>query len=143
MHIDLVTLSVRDPADSYSLQWAAERTGDRPAEDLNGAVVDLNDGRVVPVCGEIHRPTYWTGTAWRDEDAMRSFMRREPHLSTMGRIGDWCDEATFVDWEQSSADMPDWRAGYDRLIADGQGASLTHPSAAQAGRSFPAPVTGP
>ncbi len=58
----------------------------------------------------------------------------------MPRLGDWCDEATFVDWEQDSADLPDWQTGYRRLVADGQVASLTHPTDAHQTRAFPPPV---
>ena len=70
--------------------------------------------------------TYWTRTAWRERDAMNAFVGSQPHLGTMGRLSDWCDEATFVDWEQAGPDLPDWQAGYRRLVADGQAASLTH-----------------
>jgi hypothetical protein len=59
----------------------------------------------------------------------------------IGRLDDWCDEATFTDWEQSDPSLPDWQTGYDRLIADGQVASLTHASDAHQTRAFPAPVT--
>jgi hypothetical protein len=58
----------------------------------------------------------------------------------MGRLEEWCDEATFVDWEQAGADLPDWQASYGRLVADGQVARLTQPSAAHHTRDFPAPV---
>jgi hypothetical protein len=27
----------------------------------------------------------------------------------MSRISDWCDEATFTDWEQASGELPDWQ----------------------------------
>ena len=65
--------------------------------------------------------TYWTRTAWQERDLMNAFVGSEPHLSTMGRIDEWCDEATFIDWEQASADPPDWQDGYRRLVASGQG----------------------
>jgi hypothetical protein len=58
----------------------------------------------------------------------------------MRRLDEWCDEATFVDWEQAGADLPDWQVSYGRLMADGQAASLTQPSAAHHTRDFPAPV---
>ena len=87
--------------------------------------------------------TYWTRTAWQGRAAMDSFVGGEPHLSTMDRIDDWCDEATFVDWEQSDPSLPDWQTGYDRIIADGQVASLTRASDAHQTRAFPAPVTAP
>jgi hypothetical protein len=84
--------------------------------------------------------TYWTRTAWQGRAAMDSFVGAEPHLSTMDRIDDWCDEATFADWEQPSADAPDWQDGYRRIVADGQVARLTHGTDAHRTRDFPAPV---
>lgn len=87
--------------------------------------------------------TYWTRTAWQERNLMNAFVGSEPHLGTMDRIADWCDEATFVDWEQASADLPDWQDGYQRLVADGQAASLTHATQAHHTRDFPAPAVSP
>jgi quinol monooxygenase YgiN len=39
--------------------------------------------------------TYWTRTAWQERALMDAFVGSEPHLSTMGRLDDWCDEATL------------------------------------------------
>ncbi len=82
---------------------------------------------------------WWTCTIWEERDFMFAFVKREPHRGTMARLDDWCDEATFVDWEQSSADLPDWQSSYRRLLADGQGPRLTHASDAHNARAFPAP----
>lgn len=87
--------------------------------------------------------TYWTRTAWQERNLMNAFVGSEPHLGTMDRIADWCDEATFVDWEQASADLPDWQDGYRRLVADGQAASLTRATQAHHTRDFPAPALSP
>jgi hypothetical protein len=84
--------------------------------------------------------TYWTRTAWQERGLMDAFVGSEPHLSTMGRLGDWCDEATFVDWEQTGSDLPDWQDSYRRLVADGQAASLAGATEAHHTRDFPAPV---
>jgi heme-degrading monooxygenase HmoA len=84
--------------------------------------------------------TYWTRTAWQGRDLMNAFIGSEPHLHTMSRIDDWCDEATFVEWEQSGADLPDWQEGYSRLVASGQGPSLTNATQAHHSRDFPAPA---
>ena len=84
---------------------------------------------------------FWTRTAWRARGPMQAFAGSEPHLTTMARLDDWCDEATFTDWEQSDPSLPDWQTGYDRLIAGGRGASLTHASDAHQTRAFPVPVT--
>jgi len=51
--------------------------------------------------------TYWTRTAWQERAEMDSFVGSEPHLTTMNRVDDWCDEATFVVWEQAGGDPPD------------------------------------
>ena len=58
----------------------------------------------------------------------------------MDRIDNWCDEATFVDWEQVSVGAVDWQEGHRRLVADGQAAQLTHGTDAHRTRDFPAPV---
>ena len=60
--------------------------------------------------------TYWTRTAWEGRDPMDAFVGSEPHLSTMGRLDEWCDEAGFVDWEQAGAELPDWQDSYGRLV---------------------------
>ena len=87
--------------------------------------------------------TYWTRTVWQGRDLMDAFVARDPHLHTMRRIDDWCDEATFVEWEQAGADLPDWQDGHERLVASGQGPSLTQATEAHHTRDFPAPVLSP
>jgi heme-degrading monooxygenase HmoA len=84
--------------------------------------------------------TYWTRTVWQERDQMNAFVGNEPHLHTMSCIDDWCDEATFIEWEQAGANLPDWQDGYGRLVASGQGPSLTNATEAHHTRDFPAPV---
>lgn len=84
--------------------------------------------------------TYWTRTVWQERLFMNAFVGSEPHLTTMGHIGEWCDEATFVDWEQADGALPDWQDGYQRIVESGQSASLTNPSDAHHTRDFPAPI---
>ena len=84
--------------------------------------------------------TYWTRTAWQERAEMDSFVGSEPHLTTMNRVDDWCDEATFVEWEQAGGDPPDWQDGHRRLVADGQEPRLTHGTDAHQTRDFPVPV---
>jgi hypothetical protein len=83
---------------------------------------------------------WWTLTAWRERRPMHAFVGAEPHRSTMARIDDWCDEATFADWDQDGLDLPDWQTSYQRLVADGQVATITQASAAHLTRAFPEPV---
>ena len=84
--------------------------------------------------------TYWTRTAWQGREQMDAFVGALPHLHTMDRIADWCDEATFTDWEQAGPDLPDWQTSYRRLVAEGKAASLTEPTDAHQTRDFPPPV---
>jgi hypothetical protein len=84
--------------------------------------------------------TWWTVTAWADRAGLEAFVQAEPHLATMARLDDWCDEATFADWEHASPDLPDWPTCYQHIVAEGTSAELSHPSAAQHDRNFPPPV---
>jgi hypothetical protein len=87
--------------------------------------------------------TYWTRTAWQERGFMDAFVSSEPHLTTMRHIDEWCDEATFVDWEQAGDGLPAWEDGHARIVEDGQPASLTHASEAHHTRDFPSPVVSP
>jgi hypothetical protein len=91
------------------------------------AIADAND-------------VWWTVSAWRTRGDMRRYTATEPHRSAMPRLDDWCDEATFADWEQEDNDLPDWETSHEFLIEHGTSAPLSHPSPANATRDFPAPV---
>jgi hypothetical protein len=86
---------------------------------------------------------WWSVSAWEGHDPMRAFVDSQPHLGISARLDHYCDEATFVDWEQVSPDLPDWQTSWRHLTADGKPADLTHPSAANQTRDFPAPVEPP
>ena len=53
------------------------------------------------------------------------------------------DEATFVDWEQASPDLPDWQTNWRHITTDGKAATLTQPSPANSTLAFPPPVQAP
>jgi hypothetical protein len=74
---------------------------------------------------------------------MQAYVESEPHHAISTRLDHYCDEATFVDWEQASPDLPDWQTSWRHLTADGQAAELTHPSPANRTRDFPALVKPP
>jgi quinol monooxygenase YgiN len=86
---------------------------------------------------------WWSVSAWQDRDLMQAFVDSQPHLGIGERLDHYCDEATFVDWEQASSDLPDWQANWRHITADGKVAELTHASAANQSRDFPAPVEPP
>jgi hypothetical protein len=83
---------------------------------------------------------WWSVSSWRAGDPMQAFVNSEPHLSITARLDHYCDEATFVDWEQDRPDLPDWQTSWRHLTADGQVAELTQPSAANQTRDFPRPA---
>ena len=76
------------------------------------------------------RNTYWTCTAWQDEAAMRAFMMTEPHRSAMGKLAEWCNEASVVHWTQATADLPDWIEAHHRMATQGRRSKVRHPSEA-------------
>jgi quinol monooxygenase YgiN len=55
---------------------------------------------------------WWSVTAWGERRQMHSYVGSEPHRTIMSHLDRFCDEATFVDWEQDSADLPDWQTGW-------------------------------
>jgi hypothetical protein len=74
---------------------------------------------------------------------MQAYVDSEPHLGISARLDHFCDEATFVDWEQASPALPDWQTSWRHLTADGKIAELSHPSDANQTRAFARPVQAP
>ena len=83
---------------------------------------------------------WWSVSAWTGRPPMQAFVDTEPHSGISKHLDHFCDEATFVDWEQDSPDLPDWQTSWRHLTADGKAAQLTHPSDANQTRAFPPPV---
>jgi hypothetical protein len=96
----------------------------------------------VDALAEAH-DAWWSVTVWQDRAHMEAYVNAEPHLSTETLLDHLCDEATFVDWEQASPQLPDWPSCWRHLVADGRSATLTNESEANATRAFPAPVEPP
>ena len=86
---------------------------------------------------------WWSVSSWQERRLMQAYVDSEPHLGISTRLDHFCDEATFVDWEQASADLPDWQTSWRHLTSDGKAAELTHPSAANRTRDFPPPLEPP
>jgi hypothetical protein len=86
---------------------------------------------------------WWSVSAWQERAPMRAFVSSEPHQTILTRLDHYCDEATFVDWEQEDAALPDWQTCWRHLTADGKVAHLSQPSAEHPTRAFPDPVVPP
>jgi quinol monooxygenase YgiN len=52
------------------------------------------------------RNTFWTGTVWANDAAMKSFMLSGVHRQAMRKLPDWCDEAAVVHWTQEGNELP-------------------------------------
>jgi hypothetical protein len=132
--IVVTRLRLRDPAllDEFFTDAVAAIEQAQKAEGNLGtdALADANNA-------------WWTVSSWQDRRLMHAFVGNQPHRSIMGRLDHYCDEATFVDWEQDSPDLPDWHTNHRHLVADGTAAELTHPSDANQTRAFPPPVVAP
>ena len=74
---------------------------------------------------------FWTRTVWRDEAAMRAFMRSGVHRRIMARLPEWCDEAALVRWVQDAGEPPSWVEAHRRLQGEGRRSRVSHPSEAQ------------
>ena len=88
---------------------------------------------------------WWRVSAWQDRHLMQAFVdsQPQPHLGISARLDHFCDEATFVDWEQASPKLPDWQTSWRHLTTDGKAAELTDASAANQTRDVPPPVEPP
>src|SRR2546429_5975630 len=74
---------------------------------------------------------FWTRTVWRDEAAMRSFMRSGVHRRIIARLPEWCDEAALVHWVQDGEAAPSWVEAHRRLQEEGRRSRVNHPTEAQ------------
>jgi hypothetical protein len=67
--------------------------------------------------------TFFTLSAWRDRDALDTFVGSEPHLSTMRRYRAVMADARFVFWTVSADTLPpSWSEAQRRLSEAGASA---------------------
>lgn len=84
---------------------------------------------------------FWTRTVWRDEAAMRAFMRAGAHRRVMPRLPRWCDEAALTHWVQQSTEPPSWQEAHRRLQQEGRRSRVEGPSEAQRRFEIPPPCS--
>ena len=65
---------------------------------------------------------WWSVSAWQERHLMQAYVDSQPHLGISTRLDHYCDEATFVDWEHASADLPDWHSSAYHGAVRGQAA---------------------
>ena len=83
--------------------------------------------------------TFWTLTAWQEEEDMRSFMLAGSHGRAMPKLLDWCDEAAVAHWKQDSSELPGWDQAHRRMVEQGRPSKVRFPSSDHLARRIPEP----
>ena|SRR5437762_14241707 len=79
------------------------------------------------VCNDGHL-AFWTATVWESRDVMRAFRNSGMHMKAMPKLLRWCDEASFVHWEQAEASAPAPDLAFDRMAREGRLSKVDNPS---------------
>jgi hypothetical protein len=75
--------------------------------------------------------TFWTVTAWSSEAAMRKYRGEGAHLQVMGKLANWCDEASVAHWQQDGMVLLSPEEAHRRMVESGRRSRVNHPSADQ------------
>ena len=128
--ISLTRLKIRSWRFMPAFLWYALRSS-RQAQRAEGFI----DGKLVVDA----RNTFWTVTAWTSEASMRVYRTREPHLSAMGKLANWCDEASVAHWQQASVTLPSPEEAHQRMVKSGRASRVNHPSSEQSANRIAKP----
>src|SRR4029079_3532678 len=119
MAVIVVTrLRLKDPAlldDFFTDALAAIEQAQKSDGNLGGAALADANNACVSVA------------SWQERRLRQPSVRTDPHRTIQSHLDRYCDEATFVDWEQDNADLPDWPPDLLHPGTDGPGAPLHHP----------------
>jgi hypothetical protein len=97
-----VVMASRLPLRSYSripsFLWATMRIRRQlaTADGLIGYSLDA----------KLSAKTFFTLSVWRDQDALESFARAEPHRGLLSTVRPHMDATTFVTWTATGSDIP-------------------------------------
>ena len=83
---------------------------------------------------QLHRTNalaFWTLSTWQTIEAMKKFLFASPHQEAMQKLPQWCDEASFCDWEQTGTEWPSWDQAAEKLQGGGHLAKVLYPSEQQ------------
>jgi heme-degrading monooxygenase HmoA len=65
------------------------------------------------------RRTFFTLSAWRDQEALNAFVRSEPHASTMRRYRPAMADARFLLWNTTADKLPPGWAEVEERLREG------------------------
>jgi hypothetical protein len=94
------------------------------------------------LCPDAHY-TFWTITVWDNERAMKAYRGAEAHGKAMRRLPEWCDEASYVHWEQPGDAVPSLEQAWERMQQEGRLSRVAHPSADHEAKIFARPKFSP
>jgi hypothetical protein len=97
------------------------------------------DGNLTTRLLRDRRNTFWTGTVWASDAAMKLFMLSGAHRRAMNKLPHWCDEAALVHWTQESTELPTWQESCAGLQREGRPSKVNHPSPTHTAHQFSAP----
>ena len=95
----------------------------RAAMRVRKQVQDAPGALGVSLIAQPLRRTYWTLSAWIDQESMDRFVAARPHLDVMRKYHDRIDGAWFTTWERAESELPKpntnakalWTEAKDRL----------------------------
>ena len=85
--------------------------------------------------------TFWTMTAWDDQESMRQFMASGSHKTAMPHLLNWCDEASVAHWMQPEAELPSWTEADMHMRQSGRSSKVKNPSPQHIDMSYRPPRT--
>jgi hypothetical protein len=85
--------------------------------------------------------TFWTMTAWDNEESMRQFMVSGAHKTAMPHLVEWCDEASVAHWTQPDASVLSWEEADRRMREYGRSSKVRNPSPQHATLTYRPPRT--
>jgi hypothetical protein len=85
--------------------------------------------------------TFWTMTAWDNQESMRAYMTTGSHKKAMPHLLHWCDEASVAHWTQEETALPSWTEADRRMRASGRASKVHNPSPHHADLSYETPRT--
>ncbi len=85
--------------------------------------------------------TFWTMTAWDNQESMRQYMITGSHKTAMPHLLHWCDEASIAHWVQPEAELPSWIVADRRMRESGRPSKVNHPSPRHASLTYGGPRT--
>ena len=83
--------------------------------------------------------TFWTMTAWDDQQSMLNYIRTGNHKAAMPHLAEWCDEASVVHWEQAEQSLPSWTEADRRMRQEGRPSRVQNPSSRHAALTYQVP----